>query len=254
MCTVSIIPLAGERLRLACNRDELLTRPLALPPRSTQFGEREALLPIDPQSGGTWIAASDAGLILTLLNTRSGWPTRNVPPRSRGEIIPAMLHCSTIDEVIRRMQRIDATLFGPFRLLVVSRAGGGEIHSDGRRVTRRRWSIDKLPLMATSSSLGDELVGPPRRELFDRTILFGDCSAESQDAFHRHAWPDRTYLSVNMARLDARTVSVTTIELSPDRVRMRYDDGSTRTTDELFSTARQPADHDRVACAGDARQ
>jgi len=236
MCTVSIIHLPGGELRLVCNRDELLTRRIALPPQRQIFGERDALLPIDPQSGGTWIAANDAGLMFALLNQRLGWPARNIPQRSRGEIIPSVLHSSTIDDVVRRVQRSDATMYGPFRLLVISHEGGGEVHSDGRRVTRRRWSIEHLPMMATSSSLGDELVGPPRRELFDRAILFGQCSRKTQDAFHQHAWPDRTYLSVRMSRLDARTVSTTKIELSPDSITMHYDDDHNQTTDELIRT------------------
>jgi hypothetical protein len=250
MCTVSIIPLPGDVLRLVCNRDELLMRPIALSPQRKSFGEREALLPIDPQSGGTWIAANDSGVIFTLLNTRLGWPTRNVPPRSRGEIILSVLHCSTVDDVIRRVQQIDATLYGPFRLLVVSHQGGGEIQSDGRRVTRRRWPIGHLPMMATSSSLGDELVGPPRRDLFDRTIVFGECSRESQDAFHQHTWPDRPYLSVRMSRVDARTVSTTTIELAADRVTMQYDGGAAQHIHELTRSGYRH----HAACLLDARQ
>ena len=250
MCTVSIIHLPGDVLRLVCNRDELLTRQIAHAPQRRSFGEREALLPIDPQSGGTWIAVNDAGLMFALLNQRVGWPTRNVPPRSRGEIIPSVLHCSTVDDVIRRVQESDATMLGPFRLMVVAHHGGGEIHSDGRRVTRRRWSIDRLPMMATSSSLGDELVGPPRRELFDRIILLGQSSREAQDEFHHHAWPDQLYLSVRMSRLDARTVSTTTIETSPNSITMRYEDARHQTTDELNRTP----DRHHAACLLNVRQ
>lgn len=250
MCTVSVIHLSGAVLRLVCNRDELLTRPIALPPQRREYGERTALLPIDPQSDGTWIAANDAGLMFALLNQRLGWPARHVPPRSRGDIIPSVLHCSRVDDVIRRVQQSDATLFGPFRLVVVSHEGGGEIHSDGRRVTRRRWSLAKLPFLATSSSLGDELVGPPRRELFDRLITFGESSRESQDTFHNHDWPDRPYVSVRMSRADARTVSTTTIELSRDSITMQYDDCVTRQNDELVRTLTR----DRAACLLNAGQ
>jgi hypothetical protein len=233
MCTVSVIHLPGDVLRLACNRDEMLTRPIALPPQRRAYGERASVLPIDPQSDGTWIAANDAGLMFALLNQRLGWPSRHVPPRSRGDIIPSVLHCSHVDDVIRRVQQSDATMFGPFRLIVVSHEGGGEIHSDGRRVTRRRWSLAKLPFMATSSSLGDELVGPPRRDLFDRLITLGESSREAQETFHRHCWPNRPYVSVRMSRADARTVSTTVIELSRDSITMHYDDGVTPRTHEL---------------------
>jgi len=76
--------------------------------------------------------------------------------------------------------------------------------------------------MLTSSGLGDELVAPPRRVLFDRMITFGEQTPEAQDTFHRHAWPDRGYLSVRMRRTDARTVSYTVVELLPQGRSMHY--------------------------------
>ena len=56
---------------MACNRDELLTRGAALAPSIRLPGERRVTMPVDPDSGGTWIAASDAGLVFTLLNVNS---------------------------------------------------------------------------------------------------------------------------------------------------------------------------------------
>ena len=82
MCTVTIITVdsaaqcapdsgsaaRGKGIRLACNRDELRTRPAALPPIIRTFGNRKAIMPVDPISNGTWIAVNDAGIAATLLN------------------------------------------------------------------------------------------------------------------------------------------------------------------------------------------
>jgi len=171
---VSVISPRCGVLRVACNRDELLSRPIALPPQTMRFGSHEATLPIDPQSGGTWIALSSAGLVFTILNAKQGWMPDTKPPRSRGEIIPSLLHCSTVEEAIDQLSRIDAKLYGPFHMLIVGIDGGGEVMSDGRRVMRRRVLPERLPFMLTSSGLGDELVAAPRRELFDRMITFGE--------------------------------------------------------------------------------
>jgi hypothetical protein len=60
MCTVSLIHLPRERaLRLAVNRDELRTRAEALPPRVVRLGGRLAVMPVDPQGGGTWVGADE---------------------------------------------------------------------------------------------------------------------------------------------------------------------------------------------------
>ena len=66
MCTVSVVA-AGDRLRVMCNRDERHTRPDAHPPTAMRTHAGLALLPLDPLSGGTWIAASSAGLAFAVL-------------------------------------------------------------------------------------------------------------------------------------------------------------------------------------------
>jgi hypothetical protein len=44
----------------------------------------------------------------------------------------------------------------------------------------------------------------------------------AQDAYHRHAWPDRLHLSVCMRRPEARTMSLTVIQTDAAQARMRY--------------------------------
>lgn len=79
MCTVSIIPVddsEAARVRLACNRDESRLRPPALPPQTRRFGRHLAILPVDPVSGGTWVAANEQGLVMTLMNEHVPGPAR----------------------------------------------------------------------------------------------------------------------------------------------------------------------------------
>jgi hypothetical protein len=74
MCTLTIFPLGNGHHRLAFNRDEARSRSAATPPRWGCYGDREALLPIDPAGRGTWIAVNDAGLAMALLNVnRNPW-------------------------------------------------------------------------------------------------------------------------------------------------------------------------------------
>jgi len=51
--------------------------------------------------------------------------------------------------------------------------------------------------------------------LFDSMITDSEESAATQDRFHAHSWPDRPELSVLMSRADARTVSITAVEVLP---------------------------------------
>ena len=223
MCTVTVVP-ARETIRLACNRDELRLRPVALPPRIQQFGPRRAVLPVDTTSGGTWVAVNDAGLALALLNVngKKGPYATPAVPQSRGKIIPALLHAETPVLAAVSALRLDPAQYAPFRLLLVNRREGVEVHSDGTRI-RLVWRIGLTrPQLFTSSGLGDQAVEGPRRQLFGEFFDWPGDQFAQQDAFHRHRWPDRPHLSVCMDRRDARTVSHTVVSLGSDRVMLSY--------------------------------
>ncbi len=104
MCTVTVIQRPGL-LRLVSNRDERRTRPTALPPSLTHVGGLRVIAPTDPASQGTWIACSELGLALALLNVNPADADARVPPRSRGTIIPALIGSRSLDEVAERARR-----------------------------------------------------------------------------------------------------------------------------------------------------
>jgi uncharacterized protein with NRDE domain len=226
MCTVSVVAgviCNGQRwLRVACNRDELRTRPAALPPERRQVGDCRALLPIDPASGGTWIAATSAGLGFVLLNVNSGVEDVYAGKQSRGLIIPKLLDVADLDNAIRRVATIDAQRFAPFRLVLVSQWELAEFLWDGAAAQLLRREALKAAAFFTSSGLGDSLVDGARRRVFERYLVRATPTREWQDALHRHYWPDRPELSICMRRADARTVSFTTFEIGPDGVTLDY--------------------------------
>ena len=224
MCTVSAVPVPGGA-RLVCNRDEQRSRPAAVPPRWFSLAERHAVYPVDPISGGTWIAANDAGLVLILLN-RSATSSRGrlAPPRSRGTIVPALIGHDRLVAAFAAASELRPNHFDPFQLVGVHGTSVAVATSDGHRLMKTFMRLEQ-PLMWTSSSLGDALVERPRRGLFD--YLVADASVAERPAaqmrFHRHRWARSPELSVLMSRSDARTVSRTVIDSYRDRVEMRYE-------------------------------
>lgn len=239
MCTVTVIPTA-DGVRLACNRDELRSRPAALPPALATFGPQRALLPVDPVSGGTWIAVSDAGLIVALLNRNAGTTRqRNTAPRrSRGAIIPALLRCGSLQEALEQALALEAAAFAPFRLVLVDRRVLAEVVSDGAAVHQPvQPAALAAPRLFTSSGLGDELVAGPRAALF--VALFTDAArwAAAQDAFHRHQWPESPHLSVRMSRAEARTVSHTCITLRSKQADLSYRADTPDQCEALYTTS-----------------
>jgi hypothetical protein len=256
VCTVSVIRLAdpppveagsavwsastSAGFRLVANRDESVLRPAALPPRRQVFGRRRAILPIDPQGNGTWVAVNDAGLALALLNlnrdppaTRpAAGPSGGPAPGpsggsapglvSRGRIIPGLLHCAAVREASEAAAGVDPRAHAPVRVVMTDGRDLAEAASDGAALRLHRVPLPEGPVLFTSSGLGDEVVEAPRRALFDEIFARSGDPARLQDLFHDHSWPDRPEVSVRMRRDGARTVSRTVITVLGGAASLSY--------------------------------
>lgn len=242
MCTLTIIPAArcpgaasqddapAGGVRIACNRDEARVRPSAVEPQLRQIGVHQTYMPIDPVGGGTWIAASDAPLAAILMNVYlepldfENLPALNraTPPTSRGTIIPRVLSGRDLGGALALARELDLPQFEPFRLVLVDHEQFVELVWAGGRFEVGQPAALREPLFFTSSGLGDDLVSNPRRTLFEQVMTADVDRAAAQDAFHRHVWPDRGPASVWMTRNEARTVSLTVIQLCPHEVQFDY--------------------------------
>ncbi len=222
MCTVSVIPKRDASgavigLRLVSNRDEGRDRPEAIPEQWHQLtGGVRAIWPTDPQGGGTWIAATDRGLALTLLNVNNHWGI--VGEASRGMVIPAVADAGSAAEALERAAGLDLRRFSPFRLVAADALTGfavGDLRWDGRGADLT-W-YESGPVAFASSGLGDGVV-EPRLGVFERLVK-PNPTFEAQDRFHAYGWDplkhDRRAWaeSVLMSRAGARTVSVSVIEI-----------------------------------------
>lgn len=227
MCTLTVIP-CGTGVRMVMNRDELESRARGEPPTVHSLpGGMAAVMPRDPESGGTWIAANSAGVILAIMN---GNPDPAPPaPRggrvvSRGSIIPEVARMETAGGAIEQVRRRALDMFMPFRLVAADGASVMSLVWDGHAPM-----VDQVrpgPVCFVSSGLGDHRVAP-RLALFEEWIREHGATARAQDRFHEHAWPDRPEISVRMVRPGARTVSVTRVETDAEgAIEMRYADSN----------------------------
>jgi uncharacterized protein with NRDE domain len=226
MCTVTVVPRADDGgFRLVVNRDERRSRPDATAPVWHRQGSRSIAYPSDPTGGGTWVGVNDVGLAMALLNRYPMVVPRPLPEApSRGLIIPALLGCRRVSDAIQLIRAFDCSRFNAFRLVVVDRQETGVFTHDARGDSAVVETLSK-PLLQTSSSLGDDLVEPPRRRLFEELVLTEatPCRLLGQHRFHRLQWTSRPEISVFMERPDARTVSRTRFDFIRDSVGMVYE-------------------------------
>src|SRR5947209_9455976 len=115
MCPVSFTSHSSGYY-VGMNRDERFSRHAALPPRVFDSNTPHAVYPFEP-NGGTWIAVNDTGIAFALIN-------RNISvgyeqKRSRGEIIPALVH-SSLPAIEERLMMLPLTGTLPFLLIVIA--------------------------------------------------------------------------------------------------------------------------------------
>ena len=216
MCTMTVVPLSDGRVRVAFNRDESWDHPRPGPTRC-RAGPRMALLSTDPAFGGIWLAVNDAGLVLALLDVSPDGPTAEpvTAARGRGEVVPALLECDSPAAALGALEQVlDDRDFGPFRLVLVGSGVAADVRWDGSQAMVVSRLIGGTPLRYTSSGLGDCPIEVELRARFEDAFAGpADGWSAAQDAFHRHTWPGREYLSIDTTRTGARTVSLSVVEV-----------------------------------------
>ncbi len=224
MCTASWLT-AGDRFHLFFNRDERRARAVGLAPRLQRAAGVDYLAPLDPESGGTWFAATGRGLLLVLLNRSVDGPAA-AGRKSRGSLIPALVGADDLPEVVRLLGELPLVDCAPFRLL--ANLPGVEALGavwDGQRLATQ--AITTADGLLCSSSRGDLEVTRQRSDQWTaRSAHRATDGVAELRRFHRSHLPTRSTVSVCMHREDASTVSHLEVARSPTVVEVAYFSGA----------------------------
>ncbi len=226
MCTLTFVPTVDGYLA-GMNRDELLTRPAALPPEIHEREGMKAVYPREP-AGGTWIAANTRGNLLALLNWNEIDTARlGGKRRTRGLVIPDAILGKNASSTRAHLDWLSLDGVFPFRLigafrnerqLIEWRWDGNGIQQLGWAWARKHWF---------SSSLSDSRATAERGQICDAAFL--------DPAVGRPHWlrqlhgshePKPGPYSVCVHRQDASTVSYTEVECARSSISMKYLSGS----------------------------
>ncbi len=226
MCTLTFVPLEDEYL-VGMNRDELFSRPRALPPKVFVKGAMEMVYPREP-SGGTWIAANSQGNLLALLNWNCNEASYAGEKRkTRGLVIPELIGLPESSTANSHFHRMDLDGLFPFRLVGIFRSEKvvNEWRWDGtaKQLLRLPWARKHW----FSSSLSDSLAEKERRRACEAAA--GGPAAGSNGwlrRLHRSHVPRPGPFSVCVHRLDAATVSYTEVRCGGTQIAMDYLDGN----------------------------
>jgi hypothetical protein len=244
MCTVTYLPLPKADFLLTSSRDEKTTRPAAAFPVTYTLGNQTVCFPKDPQSAGTWVAASSR-LTVCLLNGAFQAHEPRVPYRhSRGLVV-----LSVFDYLSPAawFATYNFTGIEPFTLVIVqsgSDQGGRYLHHQPvKRLWEVRWDgqtphirqlIPQLPQIWSSVTLYSDEVIARRQHWFGDWLRQRSNSAFTVEAirdFHKQAGIGDNANALQMNRGNGmQTVSLTTIQHEGNQANMCYEDLLNNTT------------------------
>jgi hypothetical protein len=232
MCSVSFVP-REDGFVLAMNRDELISRVPALPPRVHHRGELAVLCPSEP-SGGTWIGISSVGMAFSLLNWHSQPDRPGEDLISRGEVVRALLSGGSSSASALILKELSLMRMNPFRLIVVSlpersltewSSGTEALTSKVHPWKRQHWfssGFDEAWAIQVRRRVCAQFPG----DLEDLTTL---------RKLHASHQPIAGPFSLCMHREDAATVSYTEISVRDHTASMSYISGSPCSSAAPFS-------------------
>ena len=181
MCTVSFVFSRGQYL-ITSNRDEHVSRPLALKPQEETIGSVKVLFPKDPKAGGTWFALNENGSVGVLLN--GGFvnhsPTGNYA-RSRGLVLLDVIASENPFDLLQEMELLQIE---PFTLVLFT-TKLLEFRWDGHQKYFRPLDKTKNHIWSSATLYKDEVI-EQRRKLF-RKFIDGNSRISAHEVVDFHS-------------------------------------------------------------------
>ena len=224
MCTVSFVPLNSQEFILTSNRDETVARGLASAPTIIEKKNYKIGCPVDPLASGTWIAASDYGDVLCLLNGAFGRHRRKLPYRmSRGLVVLDYFEMGNPEEFNRSY---DLTNIEPFTLVMVHRGSSlqlFELKWDGNQKFFTPLNENEFHLWSSPTLYHDEIAEEKKAAFKAKLNNESQLTAETLINIHRNFlyedWvkpPERVEV--------VSTLSITSVKETTEQLEMNYRD------------------------------
>lgn len=220
MCTVTWLR-QPDRYQVFFNRDEKKTRPPAAPPSIHIRAGTRILAPVDPQGGGSWLAANEWGLTVALLNHYPAERPSAAPRTSRGRLVMDLAGLRSLDDVSAQLSGDAPGNYNSFFLLAFADGRPPlQFIWDGRTLVRGELGDRDRPV--TTSSFETRAVTESRRAAYAAAVKqSAEPNPDELLAFHRSRHEPGAF-GVFMDRPDAQTVSFSRITVTPKNVEFYY--------------------------------
>ncbi len=222
MCTVTYVPQINNNFILTSNRDEAAHRsPQNL--SKTELDGVELIFPRDEMAGGTWVATSNDGRVVCLLNGAFE-KHKHQPPyrRSRGLMV---LDYFEYKSAFDFYEKYDFEGMEPFTFILV---GNNELHElkwDEKKAHLKKLDANGFYIWSSATLYSPEI--KLRRESWFQEWLKDrkDFSLKAVQDFHFNGGEKDDWNGFVMNRMNlVQTVSITNVVKKNDRMQMIYND------------------------------
>ena len=222
MCTVTFIPQGKGNFILSSNRDEAAARS----PKNISSIEQDGIrlvFPRDSKAGGTWIAMSETGRVVCLLNG-AFVKHQHQPPykKSRGIMV---LDVFRYDSLNQFLENYDFEGMEPFTMVLVDDNELYELRWDEKEKHIKALHFDRQYIWS-SATLYTPQIQQMRAEWFNEWLHDRiDFGLEAIQDFHFNGGKKDTWNGFIMNRLNlVQTVSHTNIIRSDMELKLLYND------------------------------
>ncbi|HYV94566.1 MAG TPA: NRDE family protein [Chitinophagales bacterium] len=224
MCTVSFVPLANQHFILTSNRDETVARGLASAPVIIEKEKYQLVCPVDPLASGTWIAASNFGDVVCLLNGAFKKHKHQPPYRkSRGLVV---MDYFDVGDPKKFSSEYDLTGIEPFTMVMGHRKNSlqlFELRWDGNQKYFIQLDENDFHLWSSATLYNDEIADGKKKQFKTQLDAEKEISPEKLIGIHQHFlyedWvkpPERVQV--------VSTLSITSVSQTVEKLEMNYCD------------------------------
>jgi hypothetical protein len=223
MCTLTYIPTKNVRL-LTSNRDELKSRgETAFPSSVTNHKGEVIYFPKDPKAGGSWIALSERGVLMVLINGASKRHIPTPPYRlSRGIVLLEAFNYDTLIEVKASVALDNIEPFTLIRFPSHPDDAIEELRWNGESIHSHEMNA-KLPHIWSSFQLYSPETIALRQQWFNALLEGSLPNAQQMLDFHRFGGNDNPSQRLNMSLgFGLKTLSISQVELRKTTLCFRH--------------------------------
>jgi hypothetical protein len=232
MCTVSFIP-SGNSYFFSSSRDEWADRPPAVFPQQYELNGCRILYPKDPKGGGSWMAVSETGLVVVLLNGAiKAHPPEPPYRKSRGLVVLDLVASSS---AVDAFERYDCSGIEPFTIILFENNSLWSGKWDGKMKWLESLNDKKPQIWSSVTLYSPELIR--KRESWFNEWIAGLAHPGALEIFRFHQKggdgdPANSILMNRDGKLFTNSISI--IRLSHDKASFRYLDLRSGQTTERF--------------------